>query len=204
MAETKPDSKKTKDSTTNKEYLARILAKLEEIATLLTKQNEMLTESSGQMAAGTSDDYNETSEDTSYGSGYSEGEEEEETGDKDEEDTRSFVDTDETGHYEENEYAKEYQAGSSEHAWRPPHWEYKRSDHRVSPDPKTRPFQDRNDQETFFEPDEDTGDEESYDPEDRYRPKTPRCPQCGMITQYSEEEDDYYCWMCEKYIKEME
>jgi len=197
MAEKKPDSKKTRDSTTNKEYLARILTKLEEIATLLTKQNEMLTESKEQMTTETSDEYNEPPEDTSYAPGYS-GEEEEE------EENRSFASTDESGYRREEEYTEEYQAGSSENRWRPPHWEYKRNDHRASPEPETSPFQDRNDQETFFEPDENTGDEERDNPEDRYRPKTPRCPLCGMITQYSEEEDDHYCWMCEKYIKEME
>jgi len=31
----------------------------------------------------------------------------------------------------------------------------------------------------------------------------PRCPVCDMVTQYSEEEDDYYCWICERYISDM-
>ncbi|MCK4613383.1 MAG: PQQ-binding-like beta-propeller repeat protein, partial [Thermoplasmata archaeon] len=31
-----------------------------------------------------------------------------------------------------------------------------------------------------------------------------RCPRCGSKTQYSEAEDDCYCWECEEYVGEME
>jgi len=34
-------------------------------------------------------------------------------------------------------------------------------------------------------------------------PNMPSCPRCGGITQYSEEEDDNYCWKCEKYVGNM-
>jgi len=36
-----------------------------------------------------------------------------------------------------------------------------------------------------------------------YKEGTPLCPVCNMSTQYSEEERDYYCWACKKYISEM-
>ncbi len=31
-------------------------------------------------------------------------------------------------------------------------------------------------------------------------PWRPRCPGCGGVTQFSEEENDHYCWNCEEYI----
>jgi hypothetical protein len=40
--------------------------------------------------------------------------------------------------------------------------------------------------------------------EDYSNPDASRnCSVCGGETQYSEDEDDYYCWECEEYIGEM-
>jgi len=235
MAGKKNGSEKAKDPTTNKEYLAQILEKLGEIATIMNAQTETLKELKQNMAKrspGENGYQNEPSYDTGYaGEGYEE--DPGETGDYEEpqgtgayEEPGNEGETGEEGEIPgstnledytgEEEYEEDYQTPPADHGWRPPHWSYKRKDQRSAARSETDSHRSWGSLEEIFAPEdeetqgtrayEETGDPVEYEAapekEERYRPKTPRCPLCGMITQYSEEEDDYYCWMCEKYLNE--
>ena len=194
MTESNLSSDKLDHIITDKEYLAKILRKLEEIAGMLREQTRLLQE-----VKRVETDYR----DEDYGPGVESRDDEDYPGYQEDEGYGDDGSGGDYGEEEENEDPQDDEGYGG--SWEPEEDDY-REDESEDEDEK-EDYQEESageDPFNFFRTPEVTGKiEKKEDPDARFKPTTPRCPTCGMITQFYEGEEDYYCWMCDRYLSEM-